>query len=214
MVPFVLLKAIRNRTPGGLAHSELECFVRGWRYSVAALADTAERQPGPSAAYGSSRYRRGSTPTPTENENVRLRHERRAPCSTSRAEGKGGAVVHPDHERGKFVATETGSHVAAAEGSPELGANSLERRVTGRVAVAVVDHLEVVEVQQDQSKRPSVTAGAAEQPGEQQLVTAAVEQPGQGIVAGVVHQEVQPNASSTRLVTQAAAIGPTTGGSA
>ena len=49
------------------------------------------------------------------------------PVQPAEQRGEGGAVVHPDHEQGKFVPTEAGSHVAAAQGSPELGANSLER---------------------------------------------------------------------------------------
>jgi hypothetical protein len=59
------------------------------------------------------------------------------------------------------------------------------------MAVAVVDHLEIVQVQHHQRKGPPVPARPADRLVEQQLVAAAVEQARQGIVAGVVGEQVQ-----------------------
>ena len=74
---------------------------------------------------------------------------------------------------------------------PELGAHRLKGRVAGGVTVVVVDNFEIVQVEQHQGERPTVTARPAHCLAQEELVTAPVEEAGQGVVAGVVHQEVQ-----------------------
>lgn len=94
----------------------------------------------------------------------------------------------PAHQQGELVAPEPGHRVTGPDRRPQSATDDLEHQVTGGVAVPVVDHLEVVEVHEQQG-RPLLVAVP------QRLPDAAhqqcpVRQPGQRVVVGLVRQPV------------------------
>ena len=84
----------------------------------------------------------------------------------------------------ELVAAETADDVAATRRGLQSIGNDLQQAVADRVAEAVVDHLEVVEVAEHHCHALAVADGVGEQVEE----LLAVRQAGQGVVAGVVGQ--------------------------
>ena len=93
------------------------------------------------------------------------------------------AVDVADHQR-ELVAADARDQIGRAEPLAQHLGDRLEHRVAGRVAVRVVDLLEVVEVEHDDRARVAVADGAGERLDEARLEAAAVEQRGQQVVVG------------------------------
>ena len=73
-------------------------------------------------------------------------------------------------EQGELVAAEPGGNVATSKRPAQLGPDGPEGGVAGGVTEAVVDTLEVVQVEKDQREGPSVPLGVGHGLGEHQLV--------------------------------------------
>jgi hypothetical protein len=64
-----------------------------------------------------------------------------------------GLAADPGDEHGELVAAEPGRHVAGLQAAPQPLGHHPQDLVAGGVAEAVVDGLEVVQVQQEQGRR-------------------------------------------------------------
>ena len=101
-----------------------------------------------------------------------------------------GLVEHVLAEHDELVAAEAGHGVARAQGQGQALADGDEQAVAQAVAQAVVDHLEVVEVEEQHGDAPLVAAGAGQGAVEAVDQQRSVGQAGEGIVGGLVGQPV------------------------
>ena len=84
-------------------------------------------------------------------------------------------LVDVPQQHGEFVAAEPRHHVGGAHTAGEPGRHRLEQRVAGGVAVAVVDRLEAVEIDEHQYRRGGVALHIGERARQFALKTAPVE---------------------------------------
>ena len=89
---------------------------------------------------------------------------------------------------GELLAAVAGGLVGRAADAAQAGAERLEHAVAGEVAVAVVDRLEVVDVEQDQPGRLGVALVPRDGGAEQLLQAAVVREPGQLVGDGLAAQ--------------------------
>ena len=105
--------------------------------------------------------------------------------------GFGDRGLRQDHrELLTAVATQ---HVRAARAIDDRGSDRLDHAIADRVAVAVVDRLEVIDVADDQRDRVAVALGAAVLFFDALVEVAAIEQPGQAVAdreLARLHEEI------------------------
>ena len=85
----------------------------------------------------------------------------------------------------ELLATDAGADIAGAEVFGEALRDAGEGGVAAGVAVAVVDLLEVIEVEQEEGEREVVAAGDGDLAGGGERESAAVEQAGEDVGAGL-----------------------------
>jgi hypothetical protein len=96
------------------------------------------------------------------------------------------AVGAGDGDHGELVTAETGQHVPDAQRAPQPPGDPAQQLVACRVAEAVVDHLEVVDVEQEKrGSLPWTVLGEDEGCGEPVLEEQAVGQAGERVVRRV-----------------------------
>ena len=101
-------------------------------------------------------------------------------------------VLDEDRE---LVAAEAGDRVLGAEHRTEASAIAIEERIAGRVAEAVVDGLEPVEVEEQQADQPAGRRPAGEGVLQAILEQGAVGQPGQVVVERLDEQPLLERAA-------------------
>ncbi|AIL07515.1 putative signal transduction domain protein [Stenotrophomonas maltophilia] len=89
-------------------------------------------------------------------------------------------------EHGELVGTQPADPVTVTHGRHQIVGETAQHLVTGGMAEAVVDQLEVVQVDVAQRMRTAITAYLQQRTLQQPLDLAAVDQAGQRIVAGVM----------------------------
>ncbi len=94
-------------------------------------------------------------------------------------------VLAQDHE---LVAAEAGHGVAGAQGHGQALGDAHQQPVAQAVAEAVVDHLEVVEVEEQHRHPPVVALWPGQRPVEAVEQQGAVGQAGERVVGGLVGQ--------------------------
>jgi len=89
----------------------------------------------------------------------------------------------------KLIAAHAGSEIAAANGSIETRGEFLENEVSGRMAVGIVDVLEVIQVHQDDRERMALASGTSDLGGKALLGEPAVVKSRQGVNHGELAQD-------------------------
>ena len=95
-------------------------------------------------------------------------------------------------QHGELVAAEAGHGVAGAGGGAEAFGDSHEQAVAGRMPEAVVDRLEVVEVQEQHGDRIGAPVAAVHGMGEPVQEQRPVGQAGEGVVERLVVELLAP----------------------
>ena len=124
--------------------------------------------------------------------------------ATRSAASSGALEVDVGDEDEELVASEPGDDVGRPHGVAEPVGHDAEELVAGRVAVAVVHKLEVVEVDEEHGDRQVAALGARDRLLEVLLEEEAVGQVGQRVVVG---QMGEPGLRGDQLVGGAAAVG-------
>ena len=92
-------------------------------------------------------------------------------------------------QHGEFVAAEPGGGIAVAQAGEQASRHALQHPVAGRVAQAVVDRLEVIQVQHHDGGHALFAAGQRQRLGEPVAEEFAVGQVGQRVVGGPMAEE-------------------------
>ncbi|KAG1084679.1 hypothetical protein G6F40_014419 [Rhizopus arrhizus] len=90
-----------------------------------------------------------------------------------------------DQHHHEFFAAIAEQIIAAAGELAEQARHVLQRAVAGIMAVAVVDGLEMIQIEQQQRERRVVARGQLDLPAQYRRQETAVEQVGQGVAAGI-----------------------------
>lgn len=93
-------------------------------------------------------------------------------------------------DQAKLVATQTAQNVGLAQSASHDVGDAAQRRVTGGVAIGIVDVLEVIDVEQNERRSAVIATRERVRPDELGIKRAPIEQPRQRIVRGEVPQAV------------------------
>jgi hypothetical protein len=96
--------------------------------------------------------------------------------------GVGAGAVRRGQDPGELLAADAGDVLAATRHRPEAAAQLGEHAIAGRMAVAVVDVLEVVDVEDHEAERHAVAPAARDLVAQALLEAAVVDQPRQRVV--------------------------------
>ena len=148
------------------ARMSVACSLAAWKVTAPTLAVTRRRTPSRVAACSRTALHDGP------------------------ADPLGAGLVAVGQQHGELVATEPGDDVGVAHGPAQDAADRDEELVAGVVAEAVVDLLEVVEVEQQDRAALAVATAALEVPLELGVEPAPVGQAGQHVVVDEVGEAV------------------------
>ena len=95
-------------------------------------------------------------------------------------------VPHALAEHRELVAAEAGDHVLRAQHGAQARADRAQQLVAGVVAERVVEHLQVVDVEEEQREAAALRVGARDRVAEALEQQGAVGQAGERVVQGVV----------------------------
>ena len=113
-------------------------------------------------------------------------------CSDAFEERRNGVRIGTRQDQCELVATDARRVVAVPKDATEPLTERTDGGVARLVSVLVVDQLEVVEIDEDQGERPAVSHAARDRHVEEAVEGATVEEAGQGVMPGVVPQDLHP----------------------